>query len=402
MSLSSLVLSVGRILHTSTLEPVRRVFLVGTMGNQDSKFKGPGKVLGTGEVVNAPKTRSSSILGKISGMKQPASSAQQKATPTAPAPRPKPSAAPVSEAEREERRKAAAAAAEARERAWEERLARQRARREEAEGRTGTAERARAWNEVSPQPELPPADPALLRKQKEAADALTKSGFNPYQATMSTATAARNMIDTLHLDDSAPSGAVSSSMSIMDREPLASVEEMQKARARLQSAMRGSDVAELEMALSQAEQFGVPEIEEASELLSALTELRQTEPELSSDGFDAVISAVNELARVPESADKRAACLNTLQTLLKNLVEHPENPKFRKIRLENKTVREKVVEPCQGQAVVVLQAVGFEQVVDEEGQQCLVVPDPETLLPEIVDYARGACTAALARIQELL
>ena len=87
--------------------------------------------------------------------------------------------------------------------------------------------------------------------------------------------------------------------------------------------------------------------------------------------------------------------------MLTNLIEQPEMHRSRKIRLQDKTVLKNIVEPCQGLAVVVLHVVGFEQIVDEEGEQCLVVPDFETGPPEIVDRVRGACIAALSRIQEL-
>jgi hypothetical protein len=91
-----------------------------------------------------------------------------------------------------------------------------------------------------------------------------------------------------------------------------------------------------------------------------------------------------------DPAHARDAQVNTIVKLMKNLDEHPEDARFRAIRLENRTIADRLVSPCGGTALNVLEAVGFERV-----GEVMVVPDPVTLDRDVV-------LAARTRIRRLL
>ena len=305
--------------------------------------------MGTGEVVNAPKR--SSLFPAVNA-------AAQKAGQGVGAPQTKlKNKTVLSDEEREERRKATATAAQAREKAWEERLAKQRAKYEKQEAeKTGNG---RAWNEVSPTPVLPPPDAEFLRKQKEAAETLEKSGFNPFQATVSSSMTARSVITNLNIDDTQGGKTNSNPVDIM-----------QRARSQLKSAMKGNDIKTLQVALIEAEKYEVPEVDEARDLLAALS-LQESQGEDDDVTLEHVDAAIQLFVESADSPEKKKVAQSTVQTLLRNLVDHPENPKFRKIRLENKVVKEKIVDVAGGSAVAILLAVGFEHATDDDGQTCL-------------------------------
>jgi hypothetical protein len=362
------------------------------MGNKEAKFKGPGKVLGTGEVVVPPKR--SSLMSKLNPTTATTASSASTSIKAA-MPAKKGPAKILTEVEKEERRNATLAAAQAREKAWEDRIARQRVKREKEE-EAAPSER-RAWNEVSPPPSMPPLDPEAARKQREAAAALEKSGFNPFQATVSSASNARSVITSMGIDE----GSASSKTTGNDS---ASVETLQRARARLKVAMAGSDVAALGSAIAEAEKYGVPETDEAREILLVLT----SETDIGEDQqiFDDVyleniLAALNAFHKTSDTPERKSAAASVLQTLLRNLLDHPEDPRYRKIRLENKTIKEKIMESANGKCIDILSAVGFERITDEEGQQCLVVPHPDSLPAETVALARKCCETALTQLQAM-
>lgn len=63
--------------------------------------------------------------------------------------------------------------------------------------------------------------------------------------------------------------------------------------------------------------------------------------------------------------DKSTACIETLTKYLQNIVQHPDEEKYRKIRQSNRMFAEKVG-PCEG-ALDFLLAAGFsEQTIDNE------------------------------------
>lgn len=63
--------------------------------------------------------------------------------------------------------------------------------------------------------------------------------------------------------------------------------------------------------------------------------------------------------------DKSSACIETLTKYLENIIQHPDDDKYRKIRQSNRVFSEKV-RPCEG-AVDFLLAAGFaEQEIDGE------------------------------------
>lgn len=63
--------------------------------------------------------------------------------------------------------------------------------------------------------------------------------------------------------------------------------------------------------------------------------------------------------------EKSAACIETLTKYLQNIIQHPDDEKYRKIRQSNRIFNEKVL-PCEG-ALDFLLAAGFtEQTIDDE------------------------------------
>lgn len=63
--------------------------------------------------------------------------------------------------------------------------------------------------------------------------------------------------------------------------------------------------------------------------------------------------------------EKSAACIETLTKYIQNIVQHPDDEKYRKIRQSNRIFCEKV-RPCEG-ALDFLLAAGFiEQTIDDE------------------------------------
>lgn len=76
------------------------------------------------------------------------------------------------------------------------------------------------------------------------------------------------------------------------------------------------------------------------------------------------MSEINAKAvqKLEEGADIEvyAAGVNILLKLLDNVIREPQNLKYRKIRLENKTIKEKLL--CVPGALELLHAIGFEEV----------------------------------------
>lgn len=63
--------------------------------------------------------------------------------------------------------------------------------------------------------------------------------------------------------------------------------------------------------------------------------------------------------------DRATACIETLSKYLENIIQHPDDEKYRKIRQSNRIFSEKV-QPCEG-ALDFLLAAGFaEQIIDDE------------------------------------
>lgn len=366
------------------------------MGNSQHKFTGEGKVLGTGETVKAEPR--SSIAGVFS-----TKSTKKVNTPSKPSHPPK----PLTEEQKirlDERRKATAEAAAARERAWEDRLAKQRVKREEAQAKD-TAPKV-AWNEKSnPLPDLP-VDPEILRKQQNDAENLKKTGFDPYKAAISSSSNARAVIENLSSGQPSTSPAAAPL-----NDSSAELElKMRKARISLLNAMNGNDVQALADAIIEASKYDVPEVDEAKDLFKVLKEYTgqdeikdgdELEIQDEAQDFSDIDFAIAAFVSAVDSKEKKSESCKTMQTLLSNLLEHPENPKFRKIRLENKTIREKIVEAAGGTCIEILISVGFSQITDEDGQNCLLVPDPSTLPKNVVVQARNSCEFALKTLKKI-
>lgn len=63
--------------------------------------------------------------------------------------------------------------------------------------------------------------------------------------------------------------------------------------------------------------------------------------------------------------EKSAACIETLTKYLQNIIEHPDDEKYRKIRQSNRIFSEKV-RPCEGALDFLLGAGFIEQTIDDE------------------------------------
>jgi hypothetical protein len=87
------------------------------------------------------------------------------------------------------------------------------------------------------------------------------------------------------------------------------------------------------------------------------------------------------------------ACLSTIGKVLSNVVSHPLESKFRKIKLGNKAVREKIL--SVGGGIEVLVAAGFAHVTGEEGEG-------DTLLHAESGENQVRVTYVNQRVQELL
>ena len=74
----------------------------------------------------------------------------------------------------------------------------------------------------------------------------------------------------------------------------------------------------------------------------------------STDGKDALVT----LAQAPGGRGNVA--MNTLLKIIANVLAHPSEPKYRKLRIDNATMQEKVLSLSGGQAF--LQSIGFEPI----------------------------------------
>lgn len=361
-----------------------------TMGNSSNKFKGTGHTLGDGKdkpaAAPAPpqaKPRSSSIAKSL--IPTP------KKTPTKAKPR-----TPEEQARAQQllvqKREAAAAAAMQRTKAWDERVNKFKAKDQQERAAATQQQSALKWNETSSSSassSLPPLDPAIARKQREAAEQLEKSGFNPYQATMANSTAARNAIDNMTITPRASPA------------PLDAAAKMAQSRTRLLEAMRGSNVRELEQAIANAQVFDVPELDEARDIYNVLIDQQEEEEEEEAPwDFSYIDQFVYAIATSSDTLETKRMAKSTLLTILGNLVQSPHEAKFRKIRLANKQIQERIAKPLG--CLALLEAVGFREVLDEQQNElCMMVPDPNSVTKDQVEYARQACNAAIARLNEL-
>ena len=87
----------------------------------------------------------------------------------------------------------------------------------------------------------------------------------------------------------------------------------------------------------------------------------------------------------------------TLSKLLENLCHDPEEPRYRKVRLSNKAINERLVRAAGGAGKAVLLAVGFVPFTDSEGEAWLCLPTQDA-----VDAAVPWAATALADLQEMI
>lgn len=63
--------------------------------------------------------------------------------------------------------------------------------------------------------------------------------------------------------------------------------------------------------------------------------------------------------------EKSSACIETLKKYLENIIQHPDEEKYRKIRMSNRIFADKVA-PCEGALDFLLGAGFVEQTIDDE------------------------------------
>jgi len=227
---------------------------------------------------------------------------------------------------------------------------------------------------------------------------LETAGFNPYEATMSSSNAGRAVIDLKDMavnEQNCSSGAdgdsntqqpanIASSQNFPDSE--------QTAMALLDAGIEGCDLEKLETAKAFV-QNNIDPFEASNELVSKLgtadqlwstlresisssdvkpTESRPEKSSVSNPVVDAVSSALSSLS-VQATVEKENinSSLKTLTKVLDNVVANPDEVRYRKLRLRNPTIRNKLVEPAEGAAVKILESLGFEK--KKEGDEDILV-----------------------------
>ena len=89
---------------------------------------------------------------------------------------------------------------------------------------------------------------------------------------------------------------------------------------------------------------------------------------------EAAQSALGEMMAAGDCAGC-AAALKILGKLLSNVRDHPLEPKYRKIKLSNKTIQAKLVPPANGAALRALEALSFAR-AEVDGAPCMVLRTP--------------------------
>jgi len=96
------------------------------------------------------------------------------------------------------------------------------------------------------------------------------------------------------------------------------------------------------------------------------------------------------------SGGRNQTALKTLRVLISNLINKPHEPKYRKINLNNKSIKQRLTS-LQG-GVAFLLAVGFKQVINEEvGEKTLLI-DEADINQEKLKASRDKIDAALRKI----
>lgn len=138
-------------------------------------------------------------------------------------------------------------------------------------------------------------------------------------------------------------------------------------------------------------------IERATELQKVL------EQSANGQDFDVKVEIVSGALHELQSlavVDKDAAvgALTVLKKLMMNFIKKPDEPKFRKVRLANPTIKAKyvgmgsklviftrfrLVDPADGAAMLILQACGFETAVDADSNENILVLQGIVLFPSM-------------------
>ncbi len=281
----------------------------------------------------------------------------------------KPKAAPaLSEAERAARAQRIKDAAEKRANAWDDKLAKNRTKRNqeaaksqseqsEALSKGGTAANSAVEN-------MKNIDDSVVQKRLEAdAAKLNSSGFDVSQTVISSSSQARSAIVSgepiVSPTPAAPTIATSSS-----NETTPDLDPEGKAQAMLDNAIDSGSIQGLERAIQHgstiqdgSEQFAV-KLASAIQMLEALRS-KPDDPDPLAAALDRVMAALTVDANGKDS-------LRVLSKVLANIEKKPDEQKFRRLRLNNPKIQTMIVQFAQGTLVQVLKELGFVQVRTEK------------------------------------
>ncbi|KHJ90399.1 PUB domain protein [Oesophagostomum dentatum] len=167
----------------------------------------------------------------------------------------------------------------------------------------------------------------------------------------------------------------------------------------LQEKRSGPDIREFEHAdvikgvYFTCELLGGEEAMTKPDLMQALEEFLVSH--LSSHDEDTVVPAVLLLYSLNKKQPKETA-IETIGKYLQNIIENPDEPKYRRIRLSNKAYQERVASVKGGREF--LEAVGFSEKMEpfKEGEN----PEPFLVMPESAAQNTGRLISALEMLKD--
>mmetsp|Transcript_7112 Transcript_7112/g.8609 ORF Transcript_7112/g.8609 Transcript_7112/m.8609 type:complete len:370 (-) Transcript_7112:1111-2220(-) len=347
------------------------------MGNQNKKFEGKGHVLG-GQSSGAP---SPPNKGRYGNKEKVQGKIVRKVTR-------KPKKVVLTEEQRQAQRAQQAAAAEKRGNAWDDRIQKNRARRnqqKESENAGFDASRGTAQGSASIG-----IDKKLQAKLDNDAKELAKSGFNPYEASFATSENARAAINLGNADCSyvADEFVKHENPGNSENEHVTKIGLL---LSELHDAIEQCDAEALKKAVTNAVAFSKfdeqglmqNDLDRAQNLLAILQNgSSESVPVVTPDAVQKVTRTLHMLCdNNLVDTDTARTALTTTKKILQNILTSPQEEKFRKIRLSNKTIESKLVIPAGGEALNLLRVCGFQdQIMEEEGtkQSFMVLEKSET------------------------
>uniref|UniRef100_A0A6S8D4U4 PUB domain-containing protein n=1 Tax=Aplanochytrium stocchinoi TaxID=215587 RepID=A0A6S8D4U4_9STRA len=359
------------------------------MGNQNKKFSGQGHTLG-GEGGSSVSGEGVANAGRYGYKKESKTSQKSQRGVSVSTVRNSFRSKPknvLSEEQRAQQRAQQMAAAEKRGNVWNEKLQRNRKKRYQ-ESDDGTDVQFDFSKGTARSSANVPADSKLKQKLDADAKALESSGFNPYEAAFATsenARAAINMGRSAGAYENETDGVEQTSnanetvrRNDANEDTTENLVQIGIVSSKLHDAIENCDAVLLKEAIELAQNslnnleqdVLAVDIHKANELLSLLcpaqSDVHVTQEALlvTPETVQQVSSALHRLGDTNiTSVDECVAALSTTKKVLENIKANPDDPRYRKIRLSNKTIQKKLIEPAGGEALNILRACGF---VDKE------------------------------------